>query len=123
MTDPDRFRYSPIIERPDYSWPDGKRLAVFLGLNVEHFAFGTGNTAMGHTLTALGPPPDHRNYAWRDYGLRVGIWRIFDLFDDLKLPLNIVLGWLVFGFAPTLGFWPGAALIVAASLYLMKREG
>ena len=44
-------------------------------------------------------------------------------FDDLKLPLNIVLGWLVFGFAPTLGFWPGAALIVAASLYLMKREG
>lgn len=43
-------------------------------------------------------------------------------FDDLKLPLNILLGWLVFGFAPTLGFWPGAALIVAASLYLMRRE-
>jgi drug/metabolite transporter (DMT)-like permease len=43
-------------------------------------------------------------------------------FDDLKLPLNIALGWLVFGFAPSLGFWPGAALIVAASLYLMRRE-
>lgn len=43
-------------------------------------------------------------------------------FDDLKLPLNILLGWLVFGFAPNVGFWPGAALIVAASLFLMRRE-
>ena len=43
-------------------------------------------------------------------------------FDDLKLPLNVVLGWLVFGAAPTIGFWPGAALIVAASLFLMRRE-
>src|SRR5438445_213347 len=60
-----RYDYSPIIERPDYSWPDGKRLAVYLGLNVEHFAFGEG---LGHTLTALAPAPDQRNYAWRDYG-------------------------------------------------------
>lgn len=43
-------------------------------------------------------------------------------FDDLKLPFNIVAGWVVFGAAPTPGFWPGAALIVAASLYLMRRE-
>lgn len=43
-------------------------------------------------------------------------------FDDLKLPFNILAGWVVFGAAPTLGFWPGAALIVAASLYLMRRE-
>lgn len=43
-------------------------------------------------------------------------------FDDLKLPLNILLGWVVFGFAPNPGFWPGAALIVAASIYLMRRE-
>jgi len=43
-------------------------------------------------------------------------------FDDLKLPLNILLGWVVFGMAPNMGFWPGAALIVAASLFLMRRE-
>src|SRR5260221_3047631 len=78
-----RYDYSPIIERPDFSWPGGKRLAVFLGLNVEHFAFGEG---LGHTLTSIGKQPDQRNYAWRDYGLRVGIWRLFDLFDELKLP-------------------------------------
>jgi allantoinase len=80
----DRYAYSPIIERPDFSWPGGKRLAFYLALNVEHFAFGGKH---GHTPTSLGPPPDPRNYAWRDYGLRVGIWRIFDLADALGLPM------------------------------------
>jgi allantoinase len=80
----DRYDYSPIIERPDFNWPGGKRLAFYLALNVEHFAFGGKH---GHTPTSLGPPPDPRNYAWRDYGLRVGIWRIFDLADALGLPM------------------------------------
>jgi len=80
----DRYDYSPITERPDFSWPDGKRLAFYVALNVEHFSFGEG---FGHTPTALGPPPDQRNFAWRDYGLRVGIWRIFDLMDEFGLPL------------------------------------
>ena len=79
-----RFDYVPIVERKTYDWPGGKRLAFYLALNVEDFAFGG---TMGHTPTSLGPPPDPRNYAWRDYGLRVGIWRIFDLADELGLPL------------------------------------
>lgn len=79
-----RYDYSALVERPNFDWPDGKRLAFYLALNVEHFAFGG---QLGHTPTALGPPPDPRNYAWRDYGLRVGIWRIFDLADELGLPL------------------------------------
>lgn len=44
-------------------------------------------------------------------------------FDDLKLPLNIILSWVVFGFAPDMGFWPGAAMIVMASLFIMRQEG
>ncbi len=79
-----RYDYSPIIERPDFDWPGEKRLAFYLALNVEHFAFGG---PLGHTPTSLGPPPDPRNYAWRDYGLRVGIWRIFDLADRRGLPM------------------------------------
>ena len=80
----DRYDYSPIVDRPDFSWPGGRRLAFYVALNVEHFHFGGG---LGHTPTALGPPPDPRNYAWREYGLRVGIWRIFDLMDDLGFPM------------------------------------
>ena len=79
-----RYDYSALVERPDFDWPGGKRLAFYLALNVEQFAFGGG---LGHTPTALGPPPDPRNFAWRDYGLRVGIWRLFDLADALGLPL------------------------------------
>jgi peptidoglycan/xylan/chitin deacetylase (PgdA/CDA1 family) len=80
----DRYDYSPITERANFSWPGGKRLAAYVALNVEHFSFGEG---LGHTPTAAGPPPDQRNFGWRDYGLRVGIWRIFDMMDALGLPL------------------------------------
>jgi hypothetical protein len=53
-----RYSYSAITERKDYSWPDGKRLAVYLGLNIEHFAFGAGD---GHLLTVAGTPPDQHH--------------------------------------------------------------
>jgi hypothetical protein len=59
-----RYDYSPIIERADYDWPDGKRLAVYIGLNIEHFSFGEG---LGHTPTALGTQPDVRNFSWREH--------------------------------------------------------
>ena len=92
-----RYAYSPISERPDYDWPDGKRLAVYFALNIEHFSFGEG---LGHTPTNPGTPPDVRNYAWRDYGLRVGIWRIFDLFDELELPACHLMNVAVYDYAP-----------------------
>jgi hypothetical protein len=56
-----RYDYSPITGRPDYDWPDGKRLEFYIGLNIEHFGFGEG---LGHTPTSPGPQPDVRNYAW-----------------------------------------------------------
>jgi len=79
-----RYDYSPIYQRPQFLWPNGKRLAFYVALNIENFSFGEG---LGHTPTSLGPSPDTRNFAWRDYGLRVGIWRIFDLMEELGLPM------------------------------------
>ncbi len=92
-----RYNYSPITERADYDWPEGKRLAVYFALNIEHFSFGEG---LGHTPTNPGTQPDVRNYAWRDYGLRVGIWRIFDLFDELGLPLCHLMNTSIYDYAP-----------------------
>lgn len=43
-------------------------------------------------------------------------------FDDLKLPLNVIAGWLVFGYAPAGYLWLGACLILAASLFIMRHE-
>lgn len=43
-------------------------------------------------------------------------------FDHLKLPLNILAGWLAFGFAPEGYLWPGAALILAGSFLVLADE-
>jgi drug/metabolite transporter (DMT)-like permease len=43
-------------------------------------------------------------------------------FDDLKLPLNTLAGWGLLGQVPALWFWPGAALILAASIFILQRE-
>lgn len=93
----DRYPYSPIITRPDYSWPEGKRLAFYIGLNIEHFAFGTG---LGHQVSAELPQPDQRAFAWRDYGNRVGVWRLFDLLDQLGLPACHLVNTTIFDYAP-----------------------
>jgi allantoinase len=92
-----RYAYSPIPERPAYSWPEGKRLAFFIGLNIEHFAFGTG---LSHSLSVPLPAPDQRAFAWTDYGNRVGIWRIFDLLDELNLPAAHLINTTLFEYAP-----------------------
>ena len=80
-----RYDYVPITRRPDYTWPGGKRLAVYFCNNIEFFAFGAG---LGSDSTGVPSPQSQRNYAWRDYGNRVGIWRMFELFGDLGAPLT-----------------------------------
>ncbi len=92
-----RYDYSAIPERPVYDWPGGNRLAFFVVLNIEHFSFGEG---LGHTPTAPGPSPDVRNYAWRDFGLRVGVRRILDQFDSLSLPACHLVNSAVYDDAP-----------------------
>lgn len=83
----DRYAFSAITDRPDFSWPDGRRLAVYLGVNLESFAFGEGE---GAVLASPNPAPDVLNHAWRDYGNRVGVWRMIELFDELELPCTVL---------------------------------
>jgi len=92
-----RYDYSPIVERKDYSWPGGKRLAFCITTNVEVFAFGTGQ---GHDPAKTGEPQNQRNYSWRDYGNRVGIWRFFELAEELKLPLAHNTNSLLYDYCP-----------------------
>ena len=94
-----RFAYSAITRRPDYDWPDGTRLAVYLGFNVEHFAFGEG---LGACLGPVSPAPDVLNYSWREYGNRVGAWRCLELFDDLCLPTGALLNTALLDHCPEL---------------------
>jgi peptidoglycan/xylan/chitin deacetylase (PgdA/CDA1 family) len=92
-----RYDYSNITTRTDYTWPGGRRLAVYVALNIEAFAFGTGKGA------AIAPPDQaqsHSVYSWRDYGNRVGIWRIFDLLDELEIPAEAQMNTAVYDAAP-----------------------
>jgi len=69
LPDADRFDYSAITRRTPYRWPNGADLAVYIGFNLEHFAFGEG---LGAGIGPASPQPDVLNHAWREYGNRVG---------------------------------------------------
>jgi allantoinase len=94
-----RYPYSAITQRKDYHWPGKKRLAVYLGFNLEHFEFGSG---LGAALGPKSPEPDILNYSWRDYGNRVGAWRCLELFDSLKLPAGVILNTALYHYCPEL---------------------
>ena len=75
----DRFPYSAIVDRPQLRWPNGARLAVWIVPNIEHFLFDRPSTPITHATLRL--VPDVLNYSWRDYGVRVGIWRLIDVME------------------------------------------
>ncbi len=97
MRDHERFPYCAIGDRAAFSWPEDRRLAVYIGLNLEHFAFGEG---LGGELTPGGPPPDVLNYAWREYGNRVGVWRLRDEFERLGLPVSVLVNSRLYDHCP-----------------------
>ena len=94
-----RFDYQPITRRPAYRWPGGAGLAVYLGFNIEHFAFGEG---LGAGIGPPSPQPDVLNYSWREYGNRVGAWRCLELFDALGLPAAALINTALYDHCPEL---------------------
>ena len=96
-----RYDFVPLVERKDYSWPgpngEKRRLAFLVTTNIEWFAFGAG---LGNDPAKAGEPQTHRNYSWRDYGNRIGIWRLFDLLDELRLPAGHCTNSLIYDYAP-----------------------
>ena len=99
-----RHDYHPWPERPRWAWPNGGHLAVYLGVNLEHFAFGEGlgaELAPG-AASGAGPHPDVLNHAWRDYGNRVGAWRVLEMLDELALPCTVLLNSAMYAHAPGL---------------------
>ncbi|MDX2104720.1 MAG: polysaccharide deacetylase family protein [Alphaproteobacteria bacterium] len=99
LTSHQRYDYHPLPARPDYAWPGGKRLAVYVALNLEHFAFGEG---LGAELAPGGPQPDVLNFAWRDWGNRIGAWRLLELFDALDLPVSVLVNSAIYDYCPQL---------------------
>jgi peptidoglycan/xylan/chitin deacetylase (PgdA/CDA1 family) len=83
------YEYSPIIDRPSITWPNGARVAFYVGLNVEHFEIDKPSTSIWSGTSHLEPDP--LNHGWRDYGARVGLWRLIETFDRLGLRASALL--------------------------------
>ena len=76
-----RYDFEPIVQRPPVRFPKGERLAVLMYVNIEHVPFGS--TALAHAIYpgTLKLSPDILNHGWRDYGNRVGLWRLMEAMD------------------------------------------
>ncbi len=89
------YDFVPPPKRNPLRWPDGKRLALVVTLNLEYWDmlkdtaelyYGGGPPILPDPLP--GNVPDVPNFSWREYGQRVGIWRMFEAFDSVGVPAS-----------------------------------
>ena len=79
-SDPGHYNYWPYIERPKLDWPDGKNIAFWVAPNIENYEFQPPSNP--HRLPTPRPVPDIIHYSHRDYGNRVGFWRMLEAMDQ-----------------------------------------
>ena len=77
---PDRYANSYMFERKPFAWPGNKTLAVWVAPNVEVWNFDS-PVGVGVSPNIGNVVPDVINYGWREYGMRVGLWRLADVLD------------------------------------------
>jgi peptidoglycan/xylan/chitin deacetylase (PgdA/CDA1 family) len=86
----ERYEDSFIFARKPFRWPGNKTLAVWFAPNVEVWQY---DSAVGAAITPnpTNHVPDVFNYAWREYGMRVGLWRLADVFDEARVKATVAL--------------------------------
>jgi len=89
LTQTSRYPFSPIIDRTPLAFPEGKRIALVPYLNIEHFPENLPGTPL--VPMTQGFKPDVLNYGWRDYGQRVGIWRVAEILDRHGMRATVCL--------------------------------
>jgi allantoinase len=92
MRPTERLTYSPISARPPLRLPGGAKLAVWIIVNIEEWDITQAMPRTVLTPPAGGSPmPDIPNWAWHEYGNRVGFWRLLDVFDRFALPAVLTI--------------------------------
>jgi hypothetical protein len=86
----ERYDDSFITERKPFKWPGDTSLAVWFAPNVEVWQY---DSPFGVTISPnpSNHVPDVFNYAWREYGMRVGLWRLADVFDAAGVKATVAL--------------------------------
>src|SRR6187551_2550963 len=92
MLPTERISYSAISKRPPLKLPGGARMAVWVIVNVEEW-----DPKQPMPRTVLTPPaggspsPDVPNWAWHEYGNRVGFWRLADVLDRCGVKASLAI--------------------------------
>ena len=81
-----RYDYSPIIRRPKIEWPEHGRIALWVAPNIEYFHYDMPIRGSGSNHT-----PDVPGYTLRDYGSRVGVYRIMEVLDKHGMRASVLL--------------------------------
>jgi peptidoglycan/xylan/chitin deacetylase (PgdA/CDA1 family) len=81
-----RYDYSPIVRREPFRWPDNARIALMVAPNIEFFHID--KTIPGAASPQL---PDVTGYALRDYGSRIGVFRMMDVLDKHQIRATVLL--------------------------------
>jgi allantoinase len=87
--DHDLYAWSSIFDRAPVAWPGGRSVAVWVCVSLEWFPLTPSDTpfrAPGHMAT---PYPDYRHYTSRDYGNRVGMYRLLDSFAAAGIRVSV----------------------------------
>ena len=99
---PDRVDYSPIIDRPIIKWPNDARVALWISPNVEHYEYMPHDDS-ARTPWPRTPFPDVQQYSYRDYGNRVGFWRMLESLDKYNIRCCVSLNMAVLEHFPEIG--------------------
>lgn len=89
--DHDHYPWSSLFDRPPIAWPQGKSVATWMMVSLEWFPIIPSDTpfrAPGHMQTAY---PDYRHYTARDYGTRVGFYRLLDAFAKVGAKVSVAV--------------------------------
>ena len=89
--DHDRYTWSMLQDRPPITWPGHKPLALWININVQHFPLAGDKPKVAPPGALTMPYPDLRHYTLRDYGNRVGIYRLLSVLEDLGAKASLAI--------------------------------
>ena len=94
MDDPRYSTYSAITDRPRLRWPGNARVALWVAPNVEFYEYEPPPSTFRNAWSRM-PHPDVLHYSYRDYGNRVGFWRMLEVFDHYRVRASVSLNMAV----------------------------
>ena len=89
--DHDRYGWEILFRRKPVEWPGGARVALWITPLLQWFPMDMETRPVAPPGGFNRPYPDYRNYSHRDYGLRVGVFRFFRLFDELGIKASAAM--------------------------------